>query len=181
VSFKGILTLVCRCGNALVLASSGNSQIWKTELLLTTICSVNMSLHKDVMFQPCKDVQRWQPAQPLTADMSQINILINIAIQPSRTPKKSERFVSEVTEYKIDEGPPASPCMSQPLRIASDPVPALPSLQSTLHVSCTSETEQDGMPNVLVADPTGEHGIALPENPDHLQYEASDTHCEYAS
>jgi hypothetical protein len=66
--------------------------------------------------------------------------------------------------------------MSQPLHIGSDSVPALPALQSTLHVSRTSETEQDGMPNVLVADPTGEHGIALPEYPDHLQYEASDTH-----
>jgi hypothetical protein len=96
-------------------------------------------------------------SQLLREDMSELDKLMETAIQPSKPPKKSVRFCSEVMEHHIDEGPPASPSVSQPLRLGSGSVPALPVMQPTPHVSRASEFEPVVVPDVNVVDTSGEH------------------------
>jgi hypothetical protein len=115
-------------------------------------------------------------SQLLREDMSELDKLMDTAIQPSKPPKKSVRFCSEVMEHHIDEGPPASPGVSQPLRLGSGSVPALPVMQPTPHVSHASEFEPVVVPDVNVVDTSGEHSGALPEHPDQVQPEVTDTH-----
>jgi hypothetical protein len=78
-------------------------------------------------------------------------------------------------EHHIDEGPPASPGVWQPLRLGSGSIPALPVLQPTPHASHTAEFEPNVVQNVNVVDTSGEHSDALPEHPDQVQPEATDT------
>jgi hypothetical protein len=115
-------------------------------------------------------------SQLLREDMSELDKFMDTAIKPSKPPKKSVRFCSEVMEHHIDEGPPASPGVSQPLRLGSGSVPALPVMQPTPHVSHASEFEPVVVPDVNVVDTSGEHSGALPEHPDQVQPEVTDTH-----
>jgi hypothetical protein len=127
-------------------------------------------------------------SQPAADGVSQVDTILDrvtaneTASQPTdnvegtmSTRKADKRNGSVAAEHPLSIVTQGSPGVSHPLCLDSGSAHALPVLQPTPHVSRTSEIEHECIPQVPCDDTSGEHSGALPEHPDQVQPEESDT------